>query len=214
MQMTQSFDPDHQNPDYQNIDQQNINHKNADQQNTNDKNADRQNKKEDFAAVYEQQFSAIYSYVYARILHRERAEDLVSEIFMKAMRHYDSFNPSIASVKTWLVNIARNTLIDEFRRAGRTQTYSLDADTEYIEPSETDEYPIMKNPVNQEAYRILKQLSDSERELIGMIYFEDMSNPEIGEILGINAKAVSERHRRLLAKCRKLESGKNLCDFL
>jgi DNA-directed RNA polymerase specialized sigma24 family protein len=47
-----------------------------------------------------------------------------------------------------------------------------------------------------------------------MIYFQNLSNPEIGEILGINAKAVSERHRRLLAKCRKLEAGKSLSDFL
>ena len=175
---------------------------------------DNQKNKEDFAVVFEEQFSAIYNYVYARILHRERTEDLVSEIFLKAMKHYDSFDPSIASVKTWLVNIARNTLIDEFRRAGRAQVYSLDADTEYIEPSEFDEYPIMKNPANEEARAILEKLSDSERELIGMIYFEGLSNPEIGEILGINAKAVSERHRRLLAKCRKIEVGKNLWDFL
>ena len=176
--------------------------------------ADNQNKKEDFAVVFEEQFSAVYNYVYARILHRERTEDLVSEIFIKAMKHYDSFDPSIASVKTWLVNIARNTLIDEFRKSSRAQVYSLDADTEFVEPSELDEYPIMHNPVNQEAHAILAKLSDSERELIGMIYFEGLSNPEIGEILGINAKAVSERHRRLLAKCRKLEAGKSLWDFL
>ena len=37
-----------------------------------------------------------------------------------------------------------------------------------------------------------------------MIYFQNMKNDEIGVILGINAKAVSERRRRLLAKCRKL----------
>jgi RNA polymerase sigma-70 factor (ECF subfamily) len=175
---------------------------------------DNQMNKEDFAVVFEEQFSGIYNYVYARILHRERTEDLVSEIFMKAMTHYESFDPSIASVKTWLVNIARNTLIDEFRRSGRAQFYYLDADTEFIEPSELDEYPIMQNPVNKEAHELLKKLSDSERELIGMIYFEGLSNPEIGEILGINAKAVSERHRRLLAKCRKIEAGKNLWDFL
>ena len=142
--------------------------------------ADNQVNKEDFAVVFEEQFSPIYNYVYARILHRERTEDLVSEIFFKAMTHYDSFGPSIASVKTWLVNIARNTLIDEFRRAGRAQVYSLDADTEYIEPSELDEYPIMRSPVNREAHDLLKKLSDSERELIGMIYFEGLSNPETG----------------------------------
>jgi RNA polymerase sigma-70 factor (ECF subfamily) len=181
---------------------------------TKSKNTERTNVKEDFSVVFEKQFSVIYNYVYARILHHERTEDLVSEVFIKAMKHYDSYNPSIASVRTWLTNIARNTLIDEFRKSGRAQVYSLDAETEYIEPSGEDDYPIMKNPANNEVRAILLQLSDAERELIAMIYYEGLSNPEIGQILGINAKAVSERHRRLLAKCRKLEAGKNLHDYL
>lgn len=170
--------------------------------------------KEDFSLVFEENFRGIYNFVYARILHRERTEDLVSDIFMKAMTHYDSFDPARASVKTWLTNIARNTLIDEFRRTGRYQVSSLDADTNYVEPSGEDSYPLMQDPVNREVASILSRLTDAERELLSMIYFQNLSNPEIGEILGINAKAVSERHRRLLVKCRKLEAGKDLTDYL
>jgi len=170
--------------------------------------------KESFSVVFEDQYSGIYNYVYARLLHRERTEDLVSDIFLKAMTHYDSYDPAKASVKTWLTNIARNTLIDEYRRGGRARVFSLDADTEYVEPSAEDEYPILQDPVNREAQSILQKLTDAERELVSMIYFQHMSNPEIGEILGINAKAVSERHRRLLSKCRKLEKGKSMLDFL
>ena len=40
-----------------------------------------------------------------------------------------------------------------------------------------------------------------------MIYFQKLKNEQIGEILGINAKAVSERHRRVLAKCRLLAAN-------
>ena len=47
-----------------------------------------------------------------------------------------------------------------------------------------------------------------------MIYVQELKNPQIGEILGINAKAVSERHRRLLAKLRAMEKGKSSGDFL
>ena len=47
-----------------------------------------------------------------------------------------------------------------------------------------------------------------------MIYVQELKNPQIGEILGINAKAVSERHRRLLAKLRTMEKGKSSSDFL
>ena len=77
-----------------------------------------------------------------------------------------------------------------------------------------DEYDILKNPVNKEVYRLLQHLSDDERELLNMIYVQELKNPQIGEILGINAKAVSERHRRLLAKLRAMEKGKESSDFL
>lgn len=167
--------------------------------------------KPDFAEVYEQEYSYVYNYIYMQVMHRENTEDLVSDIFMRAMSHYDSFDPSKASVRTWLCTIARNCLIDYFRKNGRRKTENLD---DAPEPSAVDEYDILKNPINQEVYRLLENLSDDERELLSMIYVQELKNPQIGEILGINAKAVSERHRRLLAKLRAMEKGKDSGDFL
>ena len=143
--------------------------------------------KEPFETVYEKYFSNIYNFIYGQILHRERAEDLVSDIFIKAMTHYEQFDPARASVKTWLTNIARNALIDEYRKGSLRNHVSLDEQED-----------------QREVYDLLTKLSDNERELITMIYFQKMKNEEIGAVLGINAKAVSERHRRVLMKCRKL----------
>ena len=61
--------------------------------------------KPDFAEVYEQEYSYVYNYIYMQVMHRENTEDLVSDIFMRAMSHYDSFDPSKASVRTWLCTI-------------------------------------------------------------------------------------------------------------
>jgi len=106
-------------------------------------NMNRKTEKESFEEVYEKQFSNIYNYVYGQVLHKERAEDLVSDIFIKAMTHYDSFDPAKASVRTWLTNIARNTLIDEFRRQGSRGVHlSLDDEENEIDPSFEDEYSI------------------------------------------------------------------------
>lgn len=167
--------------------------------------------KPDFAEVYEREYSYVYNYIYMQVMHRENTEDLVSEIFMRAMAHYDGFDPSKASTRTWLCTIARNCLIDYFRKNGRRKTENLD---DAPEPSALDQYDILKNPVNQEVYRLLEKLSDDERELLSMIYVQELKNPQIGQILGINAKAVSERHRRLLAKLRAMEKGKSSGDFL
>ena len=67
----------------------------------------------------------------------------------------------------------------------------------------TYEQKTVANP-EEEVKRLLSMLNEHERELIGMIYFQKMKNEEIGNVLGIAPKAVSERHRRLLAKCRKI----------
>ena len=167
--------------------------------------------KQSFEQVYEQEYSYIYNYVYMQLMQRENTEDLVSDVFIKAMKHYDRFDPSKASARTWLCTIARNTLTDYYRRSSNRRTEALD---DAPEPSVRDEYQSLKDPVNREVYRLMSMLSEEERELINMIYMQEMKNPEIAEILGISAKAVSERHRRLLAKLRNMEKGKDSSDFL
>ena len=169
--------------------------------------------KEPFEKVYEQYFSAIYNFIYGQILHRERAEDLVSEIFIKAYAHYDGYDPAKSSVRTWLTNIARNSLIDEYRKKGGKNMMSLDDDENGVDPSYEDEYSIFQEDNEKAVYKILSKLNEQERELLTMIYFENMKNDQIGAVLGINSKAVSERHRRLLAKCRTLAKGKEFEDL-
>ena len=170
--------------------------------------------KEPFEAVYEKYFSDIYNFVYGQLLHRERSEDLVSDIFIKAMTHYEDYDPSRASVRTWLTNIARNTVIDEFRKSSKRNQLSLDDDENTIDVPYEEEYDIFQEDTEKEVYRILQNLSPDERELLGMVYFQNMKNEEIGAVLGINAKAVSARHRRLLLKCRAMVKDADINDFL
>jgi hypothetical protein len=56
--------------------------------------------KPDFAEVYEQEYSYVYNYVYMQVMHRENTEDLVSDVFIRAMAHYSGFDPAKASVRT------------------------------------------------------------------------------------------------------------------
>ncbi|MBQ9065827.1 MAG: sigma-70 family RNA polymerase sigma factor [Blautia sp.] len=169
--------------------------------------------KEPFEVVYEKHFSNIYNFIYGQILHRERAEDLVSDIFIKAMTNYDRFDPSRASVRTWLTNIARNTLIDEYRKSGKRNTVSLDDEENEVDPSYEDEYSVFQEATEKEVRELLQKLNEGERELVGMLYFQKMKNDEIGAVLGINAKAVSERHRRLLAKLRKIVAQEKMFEY-
>ena len=72
----------------------------------------------------------------------------------------------------------------------------------------SDEYGQLKNPDNQRIFAILCKLSEDEREFLELRYALELSNREIGRLLNISEKAVSERYRRLLEKCRRLAPAK------
>ena len=161
-------------------------------------------KKRSFEAVYEEHFSYVYNMIYMHLLHKETAEDLTSEAFIKAYSAYDRYDPSIASEKTWLANIANRLLIDNYRAKERNKTDLASDEILNVIPDEEDEYEKLVDTTNQEVYQLLNKLDEEERHLLILRYFMAAKNPEIAEELGISAKAVSERYRRLLVKCRKL----------
>ncbi|MCR4721897.1 MAG: sigma-70 family RNA polymerase sigma factor [Lachnospiraceae bacterium] len=166
-----------------------------------------------FEQVYNEYFSYVYNIIYARTLNRTETEDLVSDVFFRAMENFKKYDPTKASEKTWICTIARNRLIDYYRSSARTRSVLMPDDDMKDFPVE-DDYNIEKDDINKEAHRLLALLSDEERELISMRYFMDLKNPEIADKLGISSKAVCERFRRLLKKLEGLSDKKLLRELL
>ncbi|MCR5499132.1 MAG: sigma-70 family RNA polymerase sigma factor [Acetatifactor sp.] len=165
-----------------------------------------------FEEIFREYYKPIYNYVYMQILHREEAEDLVSDIFIKAMNAYDSYDPAKASAKTWLFRIAKNHLIDHYRKQAAHPTYVTEDEVLEAIPSQRDDYAGIEDETNKTVYAVLSQLRPEERGILVMKYIWELKNPEIARELGINEKAVSERVRRALAKCGKIAKDMGLDD--
>ena len=159
------------------------------------------NNKPDFEQVYLDNYSYVYNYVFMRLLHRENTEDIVSSVFTKAMMHYETYDSSLSSIRTWLCNIARNAVTDFFRLKANQPHVDID---DILEPSVAGEFDLLQDDINRQLYQILSYLTNSERDFLALRYQSGLSNEEIGKILGIQAKAVSERYRRLLKKCKDI----------
>jgi len=71
-----------------------------------------------FGTLYDRHVSAVYRYVYYRVRDDSEAEDLTSDVFMKALRAIPRYEPRQAFL-AWLYRIARNAVIDHVRRGGR-----------------------------------------------------------------------------------------------
>jgi RNA polymerase sigma-70 factor (ECF subfamily) len=76
-------------------------------------------------ALYEQHVAAIYRFIYAKVGNREEAEDLTSQVFLKALRGLDAGRDA-QSIQSWLFQVARTTVADHWREFYRLRTDSLD----------------------------------------------------------------------------------------
>lgn len=171
-------------------------------------------KKLPFEEVYEEHFSYVYNMVYMHLLNREKAEDVTSEVFEKAYAAYDRYDPSLASERTWLCTIANRQLINQYRSKASSKVDYVGDEILNVVPDTDEALEDLTDGSKEAVSSLLSLLTPEERHLLLLRYFMDKPNPEIAEELGINPKAVSERYRRLLEKCRKLMAEHNITEML
>ena len=129
-------------------------------------------------------------------LAEECAQDVMASLWQKA----HLFDPSRASVATWIFTIARNRRIDALRKARRPEPEELDWGPE-AEPDGADLFES-----RQETTRLgaaLAQLPDKQRVLIERAYFGDLSHGELAAETGLPLGTIKSRIRLALEKLRQ-----------
>lgn len=143
--------------------------------------------------VYNTYFSSVYNYVFYRILDRETTEDIVSDVFMKVLRHLDRFDAQKASMKSWIMRIADRTLIDHYRRQRPSVSFdNEEAGVERLVPVQfEDQYEQLMSPARRELLAALKQLPERERLFIYYRYFLNITNRRIAREMNMKENTVS-----------------------
>ncbi|MFA6024204.1 MAG: RNA polymerase sigma factor [Candidatus Gracilibacteria bacterium] len=155
-----------------------------------------------FSAHYQDLFPKIYSFIYYRVNDRQTAEDLTSQTFLKGFENFEHFDPTKASVKTWLYTIARNTLIDHFRKT--RASVDLEA-AEEVPSEEMILESIIANEENKELRALLSTLPKDARSLILMRLWDELSYQEIAEITGKSEASLKMTYSRALTQLRNYE---------
>jgi RNA polymerase sigma-70 factor (ECF subfamily) len=111
-------------------------------------------------------------------------EDLVQEVFIRAIRNLDSFQEK-SSPKTWLFGIARHVGIDEIRKRQRerAKNYLLMKNVDPGSSKNPEEFLEMSE-THQVLYKAVRQLKQSYRDVIILHGIKEMSVNETAEILG------------------------------
>lgn len=153
-----------------------------------------------FGELYDRYVNRIYSYVYHRVGNHHDAEDLTARTFYRALSHIERYVDRGAPFSAWLYRIAHNLVANWHRDRSRRQTISLDdaALTAGLQSSPHEQAEARER--SETLRRAIRRLSPDRQQLLVLKFSEELSNAEIGEIMGRSEGAIkSLYHRTLLA---------------
>ena len=159
-----------------------------------------QGEREAFGLLYERYIDRIFNYVYYRTGNRHDAEDLTARVFQRAMNHINNYTDRGVPFSAWLYRIAHNLVANWHRDRSRRQEIPIN-DVPIL-PSKGDhpERNLVRSQEEDALLRLIRRLPPERQNLLILKFVENMSNAEIGAIMGRSEGAVkSLYHRTLLA---------------
>ena len=168
-----------------------------------------------FEILYSRYKSAIYLFIYRQCTAESQAEELTQEVFTKVVRSATSFRLE-AKFSTWIYRIARNQVIDGFRKARHRKHTSLDQPGNGDGPSLGEKLPnagaepdrqTIANRLRKDLEAAIAALPDNQREVFLLREYSGLKFDEIGDIVGAKVGTVKSRMRYALEALQKALAG-------
>lgn len=159
--------------------------------------------KQKFEMIYEKESDAIFRFCLFRVSDREQALDITQETFLRLWKNL-SDEKEILNDRAFIFTVARNLIIDWYRKKKSVSFEDLSTEEEGYDPS--DGMTLDHFELKADGRILLDKINDltpTYRQPVYLRYVEDLSPPEIGEILGISANAASVRINRGIEELRK-----------
>lgn len=151
-------------------------------------------------ALYDQYARPCYAFAIRMLGSEADAEEVLQETFLRAWRNAAAYDPSRASLSSWLLAITRNLCIDELRRRRRNLPAApLDQAAPLPAGERTD--TAAEQAIDAERVRAaLASLPGEQRSAIELVYYHGLTSGEVGRLLGVPPATVRSRLRLGLLK--------------
>ncbi len=159
-------------------------------------------------------YNFLFEFVRKRVGNIDDAADILQDVAFKVMgtknRPSTRYNPSRASLKTWLMRIVQNVLTDYIRRRGGKVPFEPQEDEGEGVP-EVPEVGFVDLPdISEEKRAIVRsavsRLDEPSRSIIWLRFWEECTEQEIAKKLGLSVATVSRRLTHDLEKLRQMLS--------
>lgn len=155
-------------------------------------------------ALYDRYASRIYTSIYRQTSNHQDAEDLLLEVFLAAWK--DQRFPALAENQqlAWLLRVARNKVIDSYRRNKRFTVLTLDHALEKPDEQISLEEHVLQQETYEHLYQAIGHLSEAQQQIVRLRYGNHLRLGEIAIILNKSEGAVRNSLHRALRHLRRI----------
>ena len=146
----------------------------------------------DFEEIYSKYYQKVKSYISYKVNNVQDSEDLAADVFVKVFEKYSSYDRSKAQLSTWIFTIAKNKVIDYYRKNNNFLEYD-----DSLMIKEDGEGIISEDNLELLAL-CLEKISVRERDILILHYYEDKKLKDVAEMLNLSYTYVKILHKKAL----------------
>ena len=169
-----------------------------------------------FSILVDRYQKRVYGFIFSKVKDAELADDVFQDTFVKVIK-----NLRLGKYKdegrflSWVMRIAHNIIMDHFRKINRLPKHEskhedLDVLDRLIEQSSSIEDLMIETQIHADLSILIDELPQTQKEVLRMRLFQEMSFKEIGEQTGVSINTALGRMRYAILNLRKLIEERNL----
>jgi RNA polymerase sigma-70 factor (ECF subfamily) len=145
--------------------------------------------------MWREMLPQLRTFVRRRIADPNRADDLVADILLRIHQNVGSLDDQ-ERLPNWVFRIARNAIIDEYRRAGRSKEQLVETLQDEPAPASADEEPGAVQELSACLRPMLAGLPEEQRAAVEMIDLDGLSQADAAERAGVSLSGMKSRVQR------------------
>ncbi|MBI4346384.1 MAG: sigma-70 family RNA polymerase sigma factor [Elusimicrobia bacterium] len=165
---------------------------------------------QDFAAFYDEWFDRVYNYARHRTGSATSADEIVSDVFTRALDSWHRFDPLEGDLRSWLFSIAFRSVADHYRSEKRRGWLTLDA---LFGARDAATPPGRRLEEADETGRLLAALAcldEQQREVVSLRFYGGLTNRAIGKLLDLSESNVGVILFRAVRRLRQALAGEEV----
>jgi RNA polymerase sigma-70 factor (ECF subfamily) len=169
-----------------------------------------------FSILLDRYQKRVYGFIYSKVHDPDLADDIFQDTFIKVVKNLrlGKYNDE-GRFLSWVIRIAHNLIMDHYRKIKRLPKHeskieNFDVLDRLVEQNSSIEESMIETQIHADLSLLIEELPDSQKEVLRMRLFQDMSFKEIGDQTGVSINTALGRMRYAVINLRKMIEERNL----